>query len=81
MSTVLGFEIVNVGTKTPRATVVVADSLPDVPVIVSVLLPTLAVLLAVSVNVLKFVAGLGEKEAVTPLGSPDTASDTLPLNP
>ena len=55
--------------------------LPDVPVIVSVLLPPLAVLLAVSVSVLAPVVDVGEKEAVTPLGKPDTERFTLPLNP
>jgi hypothetical protein len=74
-------ERVNVGAKTPRATVVVADRLPDVPVIVNVLAPVLAVLLAESVSVLVFVVGLGEKLPVTPLGKPDTVRFTLPLNP
>jgi hypothetical protein len=50
-------------------------------VIVSVLLPTVAELLAISVNVLAPVDGFGEKDAVTPLGSPVTARFTLPLKP
>ena len=48
---------------------------------VTVLVPTAAVLLAVNVRVLEFVVGFGENEAVTPLGSPETARFTLPLNP
>ena len=71
----------NVGEKTPRVIVVVAVRLPDVPVIVSVLLPMLVALLAVKVRVLAPDAGLGEKEAVTPLGKPETLKFTLPLNP
>jgi hypothetical protein len=59
-------ESVKVGAYTPRARVVVAVRLPDVPVIVNVLGPRLAVLLAVRVNVLVFVVGLGAKLAVTP---------------
>jgi hypothetical protein len=74
-------ESVKVGAYTFRVRVVVAVRLPEVPVMVSVLVPTLAVLLAVRVSVLVFVVGLGEKLAVTPLGKPDTARFTLPLNP
>ena len=40
-----------------------------------------AVLLAVSVSVLVPVVGFGLSTAVTPLGKPDAASVTLPLNP
>jgi hypothetical protein len=43
--------------------------------------PSAAVLLAVNVSVLFPVVGVGEKEAVTPLGSPDTDKSTLPVNP
>ena len=43
--------------------------------------PTEAELLAVKVSVLLAVAGFDEKEAVTPLGSPEAARLTLPANP
>ena len=39
-----------------------------------------AVLLAVSVSTLELVAGLGVKDAVTPLGRPEIASVTTPTN-
>ena len=55
--------------------------LPEVPVIVTVAVPVVAVLLAVSVRMLLLVALLGLKDAVTPLGKPDAARLTLPLNP
>ena len=55
--------------------------LPEVPVTVTIAFPGVAVLLATSVNVLFPVEGLGEKDAVTPLGSPDRAKFTLPVNP
>ena len=58
--------------------VVVSVRLPEVPVIVSVLLPPLAVLLAVRVSVLAPVVEVGEKEAVTPLGKPDTIGSRCP---
>lgn len=64
-----------------REMAVVAERLPDVPVIVRVDVPGAAELLAVKVSVLLPVAGLGEKEAVTPLGSPETERSTLPLKP
>ncbi len=59
----------------------VAVCVPDVPVIVSVYCPTAAELVAVSVMVLLLVVGFGEKDAVTPLGRPDTEKFTLPVNP
>jgi hypothetical protein len=43
--------------------------------------PVLAAALAVNVNVLDDVAGFGLNAAVTPLGRPDAARLTLPLNP
>jgi hypothetical protein len=43
--------------------------------------PGVAVLLVTSVNVVVPEAGFGEKDAVTPLGSPDAAKFTLPVNP
>jgi hypothetical protein len=61
--------------------VVVWTRLPDVPVIVTEVVPIVAPPFAERNIVLVVVAGFGEKVAVTPLGSPETASDTLPLNP
>src|ERR1700722_9925025 len=43
--------------------------------------PAAAELLAVSVSTLDAVAGFVPKDAVTPLGRPDAARVTLPLNP
>ena len=43
--------------------------------------PAAAELLAVSVSVLAPVVGFGEKDAVTPLGSPEAERVTLPANP
>jgi hypothetical protein len=43
--------------------------------------PTVAALLAVSVTTLLPVVGLVPNAAVTPLGNPDAASATLPVNP
>jgi hypothetical protein len=51
------------------------------PVIVAIYWPTLAVLVAESVSVLMVVAGLVEKEAVTPLGRPATERFTPAVNP
>lgn len=65
---------------TVREIVVVSVRLPEVPVIVIVDVPTAAVLLAVKVITLVEVAGLVPKVAVTPLGRPLAASDTLPVN-
>jgi hypothetical protein len=48
---------------------------------VTVVVPRLAELLAVTVSVLIPVAGFGEKDAVTPVGSPETERLTLPVNP
>ena len=69
------------GTFTVRESVVLADKLPDVPLIVTVAVPVAAVLEAVKVSVLAPVVELGLKDAVTPLGRPDAARATLPLNP
>ncbi len=66
---------------TVRPIVVVAVVLPEVPVTVTVNEPAVAVLLAVSVSTLELVEDVGLKEAVTPLGSPDTVNATLPVNP
>lgn len=55
--------------------------LPEVPVMVTLAEATAALLAAVNVTVL-FVAVLaGEKLAVTPVGSPDAVSATVPLKP
>lgn len=61
--------------------VVDAVRVPEVPVIVTVAAPVVAVLLAVSVSTLEPVAGLVAKAAVTPLGKPEAASITPPVNP
>jgi len=66
---------------TVRASVVVATRLPEVPVIVTVAVPVVAELLAVRVSVLVPAVGFGLNTAVTPLGSPDAARVTLPVNP
>jgi hypothetical protein len=62
-------------------TVIELVILPDVPVTVNDVVPGEAVLDAVSVSVLEPVAGFGEKEAVTPLGSPEALRFTLPIKP
>ncbi len=46
-----------------------------------VVVPGTAAALAVNVSVLVDVVGFGLKAAVTPLGRPDAARLTLPLNP
>src|SRR5579863_7148158 len=63
-----------------RWTVVAWRRLPDVPVIVTVELPTAAAALAARVSVL-LAEPFGAKLAVTPLGRPDAARLTLPVNP
>jgi hypothetical protein len=64
---------------TVSETVVVFVKLPEIPVMVTVAGPAAAVLVAVSVNVLVLVAGLGLKDAVTPIGKPVADKVTLPL--
>ena len=66
---------------TVRARVVVAVRLPEVPVMVTVAAPVVAVALAVNVSTLVPVVGFVPNVAVTPLGRPDAASVTLPVNP
>jgi hypothetical protein len=70
--------------KFPRLTfsliVVVALRLPDVPVTVIVADPTVAVPAADRVRTLDEVAGFGLKAAVTPAGSFEATSVTLPEN-
>ena len=61
--------------------VVDAVSVPEVPVIVTVEVPATAVLLAFSVSTLVEVAGLVANAAVTPLGRPEVARVTEPVNP
>ena len=60
--------------------VVLAVRLPEVPVIVTVAAPTVAVALAVKVSTLVDVVGLVAKTAVTPVGRPDAARVTEPVN-
>jgi hypothetical protein len=61
--------------------VVFAVRLPEVPVIVTVVgPPAVAEPLAVSVRVLVPAVGFGLNPAVTPLGRPDAARVTLPVN-
>jgi len=66
---------------TVSASFVVAVKLPEVPVIVTVADPVVAVLLAVSVSTLVPLVGFVANAAVTPLGRPDAARVTLPVNP
>ena len=61
--------------------VVTGVSVPEVPVTVTVNAPVVAVLLAVRVSTLDPVVGLVPNAEVTPLGNPDAARVTLPLNP
>src|ERR1019366_7437888 len=61
--------------------VVVARRVPEVPLIVSVVVPCGVVLPAVRDRTLLEVAGFGLKEAVTPFGSLEVVSVTLPENP
>ena len=66
---------------TVNATVVLAVRLPEVPLIVTVDVPTVAELLAVSVSTLDAVVGFVENDAVTPIGRPEAARVTVPVNP
>jgi hypothetical protein len=65
---------------TVRAMVVLALNEPDVPEMMMVLVPAVAALLAAKVTMLEPVVGLVPKLAVTPLGSPEAARVTAPLN-
>ena len=69
------------GCVTVSVIVVLAVNVPDVPVIVTVAVPAVAVALAARVNTLLPVVGFVPKDAVTPLGKPDAARVTLPVNP
>lgn len=66
---------------TVSAMVVEAVTLPEVPVMVTVEVPVVAELLAVNVSTLVPVVGLVPNAAVTPVGRPDAARVTLPVNP
>jgi len=66
---------------TVKAIVVVLVIVPEVPVIVTVDAPTVAVALAVKVSTLLPVVGLVPKATVTPVGKPEAARVTLPVNP
>jgi hypothetical protein len=66
---------------TVSAIVVLPVRLPDVPVMVTVEVPVVAELLAFSLSTLDAVVGFVPNEAVTPLGKPDAARVTLPVNP
>jgi len=67
---------------TVRAIVVDAFTVTEVPLMVIFTgPPTVAAPLAVSVSKLVLVAGLGAKVAVTPLGRPEAARVTPPVNP
>src|SRR5580692_5305571 len=72
---------VKYGVPTVSGTRVAAVSLPETPVTVKLYCPGLTDLLAVRVIVLSAVTGLGEKEAVTPLGRPETERLTEPRKP
>jgi hypothetical protein len=63
------------------AMVVVALKLPEAPVMVIVYVPIVAELFALRVRTLVEVAGFPLKDAVTPAGSPDAESVTLPVKP
>ena len=61
--------------------VVVCCKAPEVPVTVTTNVLRVVEVLVRVVNVLEVVAGLGVKDAVTPLGRPDAVRVTLLLNP
>lgn len=66
-------------TTTVRGTVPVTE--PDVPVMVASDVAGCAELEAVSVTIAVALVGFGAIVAVTPVGRPDTASETSPVNP
>ena len=66
---------------TVRETVVVCTRPPEVPVTVMVYVPSAALVPALMVIVLMDLVGFVENDTVTPLGSVDFDSDTLPENP
>lgn len=66
---------------TLNAIVALAIRVPEVPVMVTIDVPAVAALPAVNVSRLVAIAGLEPNVAVTPLGSPEAVSVTLPVNP
>jgi hypothetical protein len=72
---------VNVAADTVSVSCVLAVAVPAVPVTVSVYCPGAAVALALSVSVVPYVVGLGENDAVTPLGRPETDNATFAVTP
>lgn len=66
---------------TVSAMVVDAVSVPEVPVIVMLLVAAAAALDTVNISPLVPVVGLASSAAVTPVGSPETARVTAPVNP
>lgn len=66
---------------TVSETVVLAVRLPEVPVMVIVEVPAAAEAPTVSVRRLVVVVGLVPNAAVTPVGRPEAARVTLPVNP
>jgi hypothetical protein len=69
------------GAVTVSAIGVIVDRSPEVPVTVTVAVPMVAEAPAVNVTTLEPVAGLVANTAVTPLGRPEAARVTLPVNP
>jgi hypothetical protein len=65
---------------TVKEMVAEADRVPDVPAIVTFDVPTVAELFAVRLRTLLVVAGFVLNDAVTPVGNPDAARVTAPLN-
>lgn len=66
---------------TLRVIVVWRVKLPDVPITDRGIVPIVAVPLTVSVNTLVLAVLMGLKDAVTPLGRPDTDKLTFPVKP
>lgn len=60
---------------------VVAVSVPEVPVMVIGYVPATVVAATVKVRTLVVAVGLVAKAAVTPVGNPEAARVTLPVNP
>lgn len=81
MLTLEGLYRAKVGTATSKETGAVTVRAPEVPVSVNVCAPTAAEALAFNVRVDCAEMGLTEKEAVTPLGRPETDRLAAPLNP
>jgi hypothetical protein len=66
---------------TVKLSVIEVDAVPLVPVTVTVVVPTTAAGVALTVTMLVVAVVAGLNEAVTPTGSPDAASTTLPVKP